>query len=181
MTVWRRWCWNCRRWSATPRCASIHTTLSVVEALDECARGGRRPRSRDLAAAAARGRECLLSRRLYLSRTTGEPIDRKVSSFTYPPRWRFDALRCLYAFARADVPWDDRMSDALAQVLARRAVDGSWKATREHPGRVHVAMETPRAPGRWNTLRAAFVLDRYQRAARSAGSARHGNRIDALS
>jgi hypothetical protein len=148
--------WNCRRDAA---CASIHTTLSVLEAFDELARNGRGDRR--LRAASSRGRESLFARRLYRSRKTGEPVDRKVTSFTYPPRWRFDVLRCLFAFARAAVPFDERMRDGLDLVIARRGTDGRWRAGAQHPGRAHFVMEPARGPGRWNTLRASFVPQRW--------------------
>jgi hypothetical protein len=152
--------WNCRA-RFDPHCASVHTTLSVLEAFDELGRARWRHRRDEVARASARGREALLARRLFLSRTTGRPFDLKMTAFAFPPRWRFDVLRCLHAFARAGVPWDPRMRDALALISAKRCADGRWKASPSHPGRTPFVFEKAGEPGRWNTLRAAFVLGTY--------------------
>lgn len=164
--------WNCRHGPGRvgASVASVHSTLSVFEALAALEEAGVGWRSTEVAAARQRACEVLLARRLYQSRRTGLPIDRRVGSFVFPPRWRFDVLRCLVAFARAGVPWDERMRPALELVERKRRRDGRWNCVRGHAGKVHLVLEPAGQPGRWNTLRALQVLDCYQPSDRPAGS-----------
>jgi hypothetical protein len=53
------------------------------------------------------------------------------------------------------------MADARDALLAKRKADGRWLTEAAHPGKVHLVMETPRQPSRWNTLLALRVLNTF--------------------
>jgi hypothetical protein len=148
--------WNCLR----PRGAvhsSFHTTINVLEGLQEYASAGR-SRTADALDAAARGRELLAGHRLFRSHTTGRVVSSEMTRFHFPPQWRHDLLRALDLFRAAGPRPDGRLEEAVAIVRARRGRDGRWSLARPYPGAVHFALERTGAPSRMNTLRALRIL-----------------------
>jgi hypothetical protein len=148
--------WNCRRWLGDTH-GSFHTTISVLEGLLDFSRTGR-PGGERAACAQARGREFLLRHRLFRSHRTGAVAKTEFTRFTFPPRWHYDALRALDYFRDSGAARDERLSDAIALLAARRAPDGRWVLPKGWPGRVHFVLEEAGMPSRWNTLRALRVL-----------------------
>jgi len=114
----------------------------------------------ELSAAASRGREFLLSHRLYRSHRTGEVADPAFLRWRFPPQWHYDVLRGLDYFRSVGAPYDVRMRDALDVVARRRRRDGRWAHRSPYPGRTWFALESAGA-SRWQTLRALRVLRRY--------------------
>lgn len=153
---------NCQRNRSGARHSSLHSTLCVLEGMWEYQRNGYQYRAAELEKAACEAREFLLRHRLFKSDRTGEVIHSTLLRFAFPPRWRYNILRALDYFQAARLPWDDRMSDALEVLLAKRKPDGCWRAEAAHPGATHFTMEEARQPGRWNTLLALRVLKCYQ-------------------
>ncbi len=147
--------WNCDTYRTGSTNGSFHTTITVLEAFRE--RGERRPDPR-MAEAAARGREFFLEHRLYHSRRTGAIADDVFTRFSFPPRWHFDALRGLDYFQASRADRDDRLSDAIELVHARRRKDGTWPLQNVHRNCTWFTMERGGQPSRWNTLRALRVL-----------------------
>jgi len=148
--------WNCRR----PRGAthsSMNTTISMLEGLAHYLRFRRRKQS-DVRAAMTRGREFLLEHKLFRSHRTGAVIKSEFTRFVFPPRWHYDVLRALDHFRDVDAPRDDRLSEAIEMVEARRGSDGLWPLTYKYPGKGFFDMEQVGKPSRWNTLRAMRVL-----------------------
>lgn len=152
--------WNCDHRSGH---SSFNTTFCVLDALLEYERagGGR------VAAAAARerGENYLLSRHLFRRLSTGAAIerDRKGGAdwtrFAFPGFWHYDILRGLDYLQRAGVVPDERSSEAVAIVKARRGTDGRWLLGTRFPGAMPVDLaETEGMPSRWITLRALRVL-----------------------
>jgi hypothetical protein len=133
--------WNCRRGADH---SSLHSTLSVLEGLS-----GFAPE------AAERGREFLLTHRLFRSHRTGAVIRADFTRFAFPCYWYYDVLRAL-DYWRGH-PWDDRLTDAMDLVRSKQR-DGRWNLQNKHPGRTWFEMETPGRPSRWNTLRSLRVL-----------------------
>ena len=76
----------------------------------------------------------------------------------YPPRWKYDILRCLDYFQYGNVKYDDRMHDALELIISKRKSNGLWRLEAKHPGKTHFDMELAGQNSRWNTLRALRVL-----------------------
>jgi hypothetical protein len=155
--------WNC---DAPPsRRSSFHTTICVLEGLleYEMANG---PRA-DVTAARLRGQEYLLERRLFRSRSTGQPIvlDRKTAApaawtqISFPTRWHYDILRALDYLRRAGGAPDARTAEAFDLLRSKRDENGRWPLENPHPGSVHFELEGRAGePSRWNTLRALRVL-----------------------
>ena len=152
---------NCRKNRSGARHSSLHSTLSVLEGILEYEKNGYTYRLDELRAAAASSREFILAHRLYRSSRTGEVIRPEFLRIPYPPRWKYNILRCLDYFRAAGVPYDDRMADALEVLVSKRLGDGCWPLQAAHPGQVHFRMEEPRLPSRWNTLIALRVLKTY--------------------
>jgi hypothetical protein len=159
---------NCLRNTSGARHSSLHSSLSVAEGIQQYAASGYVYRLRELAEAAASAREFVLEHRLFRSRRTGEVISQQMLRFAFPPRWKFNILRALDHFRAAGQPWDDRLSDAIAIVVAKKRPDGRWLLPAAHPGQVHFHMEEVGQPSRWNTLLALRVLRTFA-AERKAG------------
>jgi hypothetical protein len=155
---------NCRFNRSGAVHSSLHSTLSVIEGINEYARNGYTYRLRALRGAERESREFILRHRLFRSDHSGEVIDKKMLMLSYPSRWRYDILRALDYFRAAGVDYDQRMEDAIAVLLKKRRPDGTWPLQARHPGQTHFEMEQVGAPSRWNTLRALRVLKYFDAA-----------------
>ncbi len=148
--------WNCRRHQGATH-SSVNTTISVLEGLRlyEVHRGRR---VRAVRAAQRRGREFLLVHRLFRSHRTGTIIKTEFTRLVYPPRWHYDILRALDHFQAVGAPRDQRLSEAVGIVRNAQRADGRWLLEYAYKGKTYFTLERPRAPSRWNTLRALRVL-----------------------
>ena len=166
--------WNCQRPSGATH-ASVHTTISALEGLRqyELHRGGG---ARAVRAAQRRGREFLLTHRLFRSHRTGEIIKPAFTRFSFPPRWHYDILRALDYFQAVNAPRDRRLAEAIDIVRGSRREDGRWLLQHEYRGKTYFKLERLGAPSRWNTLRALRVLKWWNR-----GDGRDDGRATALS
>jgi hypothetical protein len=172
--------WNCEDVKGATH-SSFHTTLSVLEALEEYKRmagdrgegdqeseGAREPGDliEAIEAAQARAHEFLLAHRLFRSHRSGEVVDGRMLRFAFPPRWRYDILRALdYLQGRRSeggesdpLARDERLLDAIDVLRKKRLPDGRWPAYAGMTGRTYFEMEPAGQPGRWNTLRGLRVL-----------------------
>ncbi|MCL4870347.1 MAG: hypothetical protein KJ063_15390 [Anaerolineae bacterium] len=152
---------NCHKNRSGARHSSLHSTLSVLEGMLSYAQNGYRYRLSEMEQAAAAAREFILMHRLYKSDHTGAIIHQEFLKLSFPPRWKYNILRCLDYFRAAGVPWDERMGDALEVLLAKRRADGLWPLQAAQSGQTHFTMEEPRHPSRWNTLLSLRVLRGY--------------------
>ncbi len=150
---------NCRITRSGAKHSSVHTTICVLEGIDEFLRQGYVYRHDELKKIAAEAGEFLLQHRLYKSHRTGEVISRQMTMLSYPCRWKYDVLRGLEYFARSGAKYDPRMDDALDLLIGKRRKDGTWPVQNRHPGQVHIEMEKTGRSSRMNTLRAMRVLD----------------------
>jgi hypothetical protein len=152
--------WNCDAPPSTR--SSFHSTIRVLEGLleYECRWGV----ATKIAAARSRAHEYLLERRLMRRLSNGELIDRAWTRFAFPTMWHYDVLRGLEYLRSTGAEPDERASEAVEIVRARRHQNGRWPMNRLHQPRLDFPMEieTGRA-SRWNTLRAMRVLDWYSR------------------
>jgi hypothetical protein len=162
---------NCRSNRSGARHSSLHTTLSVLEGIQEYASSGYRYRVGELQDIAKLAREFILLHHFYRSDHTGKVIHPSFLRFTYPPRWRYHILRALEHFVDAGEPYDGRMADALGEIIRQCRPDGRWTVVAGHPGKVHFTMEEPRQPGRWVTLAACRVLGAYSSPSTKCGAA----------
>jgi len=153
--------WNCEYYRGSTRHSSLHTTIGVLEGLNEFIKSGYTYRTGEIKSAMDAGHEFILEHRLYKSDKTGEVIDKRMTMLSYPSRWKYDILRALDYFQYADVNYDIRMQDAIDIILAKRRSDGTWPVQAKHAGQVHFDMEKTGGPSRWNTLRSLRVLKYY--------------------
>jgi hypothetical protein len=150
--------WNCRKHRRPlPHHSSFHTTLNALEGLREYIEQDS-PRATEAKAAEAGALELLAQHRLFRSDHTGNVIRPEFSRFAFPSRWRYDAFRALDYFARAGMPRDPRLGEAIELLRQKRHVDGRWRIAYKYSGRVFFDMEKGGVPSRWNTLRALRIL-----------------------
>jgi hypothetical protein len=148
--------WNCRRpYGATH--ASVHTTISVLEAL-RLYELHRRRHVQAVRVAQRRGREFLLVHRLFRSHRSDEIIKPIFLRFSFPPRWHYDVLRALDYFQAVNAPPDARLQEAIDLVRNSRRPDGRWALQNRYRGRSFFELERLGGLSRWNTLRALRVL-----------------------
>lgn len=76
--------------------------------------------------ARARARDYLLERRMLRSLTTGEVIDPRWTSFSFPVVWYYDVLRGLDCLRSAGVKPDARVAEAVGIIAERQHSDGFW-------------------------------------------------------
>ena len=151
--------WNCEA-PASER-SSFHSTICVLEGLLEYEKA--RGPSAAVTDARARAEHYLLERRMLRSLSSGEVINRRWTSFLFPPVWHYDVLRGLDYLRRAGVKPDERVAEAVALVEQKRGDDGRWALDdihADHSERLAFDVETSVGEAsRWNTLRALRVLD----------------------
>jgi hypothetical protein len=152
---------NCRFNRSGARHSSLHSTLSVLEGIQEYSRNGYHYRLHELKEAEATSREFILKHRLYISDRTGEIINKNFLKLSYPSRWRYDILRALDYFRLSDIPFDERMQPAIDVLIAKRKESKVWLLQAKHPGQTHFDMEEIGKPSRWNTLRALRVINHF--------------------
>lgn len=142
--------------------SSLHSTISVLEGIQEYIANGYTYRQAELERIAAQSREFILQHQLFRSDRTGEIIDKRMLMLSYPSRWKYDILRALEYFRAAGISYDPRMQPALDVLIKKQRKDGRWPVQAKHPGKTHFDMEQTGKPSRWNTLRASRVLKRFQ-------------------
>jgi len=149
------------RWEPYPGNLNIRYTLDatilVLDALHEYEKIHPQ-RSNQILEAQQRGREFLLGYKLYQSIQTGEELDKKITQFSFPPRWHYDVLVALDYFQDCQAHRDERLKDAIALLERKRNPGGSWDLQNKHAGKTFFEMEQVGKPSRWNTLRAVRVL-----------------------
>ncbi len=152
--------WNCN-YHGGDHHSSVHTTLSVLEALDY-AKAAQIPSKFSLDEMILSGREFLLSHKLFKSHRTGEPMQKKFKMISFPPRWFYDILKALDYFQQFKAPYDPRMDDAIEVLCFKQRKNGLWPVQNKHGGRVYFDMEKTGSDSRWNTLRALRVLAHFE-------------------
>lgn len=152
---------NCRTSRTGATHSSLHSTISVLEGLTQFQAEGHEYRAKEILIARESAVEFILLHRLYLSDRSGKIIHPDFLKLTYPCRWRYDILRALAYFQKAEVPWDNRMLPAMEVLAKKRNRDASWNMQARHSGKVHFEMEKAGRPSRWNTLRALRVWQTY--------------------
>jgi hypothetical protein len=116
--------WNCSL-RASGRRSSFHETLAPMWGLSEFAQSTGSSAAR---AAADRAAELFLDHRLFRIHGTGAPIHPQWVRPRYPPYWHYDILQALHQLRRMGKVTDERASDALDVLVAKRGPDG-WAAS----------------------------------------------------
>lgn len=153
--------WNCAWDSVHNRSvvSSVHTTISVLEALADYEEYGYEYRLEEIKKQVVPGQEYLLSRELFKSLKTGKPIHPDMVCFHYPCRWKYDCFRALEYFAHAGHPYDRRMQDAL-DLIKGSLKKGYINRGKKYSGKTHFPLESG-IGGRFNTYRGLFILKYY--------------------
>ncbi len=151
-------CWK-NRWSAEH--SSLHSTISVLEGINEYLVQGYSYRADQLISIEKQAIEFMLEHKLFKSDKTDQVIHKGMTMLSYPSRWKHNILRGLDYLQKAKVPYDARMEDAIEVLLRKRRKEGVWPVQAKHSGSVHFDMEKTGAKSRWNTLRALRVLKYY--------------------
>lgn len=152
--------WNCLL-SHSPHHSSLHTTINVLEGFLEYEQNNYDYRLDEIQEKMSKAHEFILSHRLYKSDKTGKVINKSFTMLSYPPRWKYDVLRVLDYFRKANVPYDERLDDAIELLKDKQRKDGTWPVQQKYPGRVHFDYEKTGSSSRINTLRALRVLEFY--------------------
>jgi len=122
------WQWRDGGWNCDPRPqaehSSFHETHAPIWGLHEYAET---TGDRDAAAAARRGAELLLQRRVFRRRSDGDVVHRSWVALHYPAYWHYDILQGLVVLSRVGVVGDERAGDALDLLERRRLGDGRWR------------------------------------------------------
>lgn len=152
--------WNCD-WNKNPKPkkSSLHTTISVLEALFEYEKSECDYRFGDIANAVPKAWEFILRKRLFRSERTKEVINQDMKSFHHPMRWKYDAFRALEYFQAIKMPYDMRMQEAL-DIIIEQMEKGYITQGKHYPGKIHFKLEETKE-GRFNTLRALKILKFY--------------------
>jgi len=148
--------WNCEQEIGSVR-GSFDTTISVLEGLLEFehATGA----NGDVRATRERGEEYLLERRLLRRLSDGEIPKARWLEAGFPDRWEYDVFRVLDYLREARPGPDDRMTEALEIVTAKRDPDGRWPLDVLYHESMQVDFgEAVGAPSRWITLRSLRIL-----------------------
>ncbi len=159
--------WNCNDHLGHTH-SSFHTTISALEGLRAyekhiLPRDPNKANQEAVIETRDRALEFLLQHRLYCSHRTGEPVDIRMTRFSFPPRWYYDIMRALDFAQDVDAPRDERFSDAVAILKKKETPEGKWKVQNHHTGRIYFHMEKTGSPSRWNTLRALRILKWWER------------------
>jgi hypothetical protein len=150
--------WNCRiRNYPQTHHSSFHTTFNVLEGLALAAETGHLAREA-FRQSELRALEFMLAHRLYRSDRTGEIIQERLTSLTFPSYWHYTVLRGLEYLRDRPEMNDPRLDDPIALLVSRRRPNGRWPLEGRIPGITFFDMEKPGGESRWNTLRALRVL-----------------------
>ncbi len=153
---------NCITTGGGAKHSSLHTTISVLEGLNEFQKLGFTYRKKEIQSAKKSSEEFILLHQLFLSDRTGEIINKDFLKLTYPSRWKYDILRTMDYIQYAGIEWDERMRAALDVILKKKKKNGIWNMQASHPGQVHFVMEKAGKRSRWNTLRVLRVLKHFE-------------------
>ncbi|MHA2156160.1 MAG: hypothetical protein ACXABU_12520 [Candidatus Hodarchaeales archaeon] len=148
--------WNCRYPLKGATHASFHTTLMVLEALDEYHKSFTKSKS-ELKGIQQRAHEFLLQHELYKSHRTGKTVSSKMTMLSFPPRWYYTVIAALDYFQRINHNLDERFTDAI-RLITKREKNEKWPLQAPIRGNVWFNMESGHHPSRWNTLRALRIL-----------------------
>lgn len=140
--------------------SSLHTTLTVLEAFNDCIKKGYTYKNKEMLLMMEEGENFILKKSLFRSVHSGEVIRPEFMKFHYPTRWKYDAFRALEYFQEVYRPYDDRMRESL-DIIIKQISKGYITKGPQYSGRMHFDLEEGRA-GRFNTFRALKILKFYE-------------------
>jgi hypothetical protein len=152
--------WNClHNHASNPQISSVHTTINVLEGLQEYLNNEYGYRRNDVMIAVENAISTLLNRQLIFIKGTTTPIHESFLHHHYTPRWKYDYLRVLEFLARVKYPLVDEMKPAL-DLMIQNMTNGRLTKGTTYSGLIHFPLEKERF-GRFNTFRSYLVLKAY--------------------
>ena len=103
-------------------------------------------------------RKQVLSRPKSLEKTE---LKKSWLKFGFPQSYTSDALETLYWLAMNNIPYYTEFDEALYHVIKSMDPSGYWINQSAFRNPMLVEIETKKAPSKWLTFRASFVLKRY--------------------
>jgi len=85
-------------------------------------------------------------------------VSERFTDLTYPWHWHHTIVRGLDYLRLTPAIHDERATDALDVLRAKRKANGRWPLQKRIAGTLLVEMEKPGGESRWNTLRALRIL-----------------------
>ncbi|MDT8336857.1 MAG: hypothetical protein RQ856_03405 [Candidatus Izemoplasmatales bacterium] len=156
--------WNCA-WERRikPKQSSLHTTLSVIEALESYLRNGYTYQKPKIDKVIPRGFEYILSKRLFRSVSKNEVINKEILNFPFPYGWKYDILRALVVMAKLKVRYDIRMQESIELLINRLDAYGRIKADKRPVGKYHSHFTKTSKLCPYNTYRVLYILKAYKK------------------
>jgi hypothetical protein len=152
--------YNCA-WDRGATKSSLHTTMVVLETLDELVKHPALIEPHRLVRARTHAEAFLLRKRLALSEHSGEIIHPAMIDYHYPPRWKYDVLRALLHFTQIRSPETPELTPWIDD-LETRLAEGTLPKGPKIAGLTHFTLEPGRGRGRFNTLRGLRVLKHFR-------------------
>jgi hypothetical protein len=118
--------WNCNKKPATKGPTIVHTAFGLRGLATYC----ERRTTDELTAAIDAAAEVLLARRVYLKRSTGQPLRPVYTKLSYPYPRLYDAMAGLHILTRAGYVGDERCGDALALLESKLLPGEGWATER---------------------------------------------------
>ena len=151
--------WNCFEMFTHSKHSSIHSTLSVLEALRDVKKAGITYRLNEINTKEKAGQEYLLARKLLFKLKNQELITKRIDEIHFPYYWYYDFLRALSYFASIDYKYDQRLKPSL-DLLKSKFKKGYLGKGRKYKGKIHFELEEG-SIGYMNTFRGLYVLKKF--------------------
>jgi hypothetical protein len=152
--------YNCKHPRYCVHHGSFHTTICVLEGLNEYENQGYIYRLEEVKKARLAAEGFLLEHHLFLSDKDGRIINPDFLSMHYPSHWRYDIFRALDYFALSNHPFDPRLKEALSWLIDK-GNDRKYPLSPKHPGVMHLTLEKSGKFSKINTLRAYRILKHF--------------------
>jgi hypothetical protein len=148
--------WNCSWERDKTLKSSLHTTLSVLEAMQMLVDKGYQ--KQNLLDKIQEGVSFIYKKRFFRKETNNEVIYPDFQSHHYPPRWKYDYFRAMFFLAKAHYPYNQHMDEPLS-MIKHEMNQGYLTPGKKYTGKFHFTLESKKS--RFNTLRAMIILNEY--------------------
>lgn len=151
--------WNCYFNYRPYKTSSLHTTLNVLEGLDEFVRNGYHFRLEEVLKNIKTAQEFILQKKLFRARRTNEIIHEQFITIHFPTRWCYDMFRAMEYFVNSDTRYDSRMEEALT-IMKSMLLKGPVPKGKTYTGKVHFTYSLEDYK-RMNTYRVLKIVKKY--------------------
>lgn len=152
--------WNCMWETAKSKKSSLHTTLSVLEAISMYVCHGYLKHKDKVMIIRNDGESFIFRKRFFRSETTGEIIHEDFATHHYPTRWKYDYFRAMWYFAKENRPFHPAMEESIHKIKVELE-KGYLTTGKKYSGKTHFVLESRKSG--FNTLRALYIMKIYNR------------------